>query len=77
MGDMDLALCVRQSIWFLQYLEHFMQKYALSSEPGYFLGSEYSFAETVRSIIGMYLVNTLFKDAKAPASTIHRCQYHP
>jgi hypothetical protein len=31
----------------VQYLEHFMQKYALPGEPGYFLGSEYSYAETV------------------------------
>jgi glutathione S-transferase len=31
----------------LKYLEHFMQKYALPEEPGYFLGSEYSYAETV------------------------------
>jgi hypothetical protein len=35
------------SFYDVQYLEQFMQKYALPEEPGYFLGSEYSYAETV------------------------------
>ena len=35
----------------VQYLEHFLQKYALPEEPGYFLGSEYSYAETVRGFV--------------------------
>jgi hypothetical protein len=34
----------------LQYLERFLQKYALPGEPGYFLGSEYSYAETVSRV---------------------------
>jgi glutathione S-transferase len=30
----------------LKYLESFLQKYAVAGEPGYFLGADYSFAET-------------------------------
>ena len=35
----------------MQYLERFLQKYALPEEPGYFLGSDYSYAETVGGLL--------------------------